>query len=353
MRKGLVIIPSIRELKYWKEYEQNASRHEYSLKNIDVLVIDENPINRKVNSKILENVNHWFYGFDERIAWLNDRNLPIDIIPLRCHAETSFGLLWAYKKDYDYIIFMDDDTAPTSDDYFRGHINQLFDHREKQFNYCANKWCNLIGGNRFPRGFPYSERSPERPIIWQENIYVNAVMNQGLWCNQLDLNAADILPNVNGLTTPAAYANIYPNAIINPNTYITICSMNLSFKPEIIPAFYQLPMNSQGIDRFDDIWSGVFIKKIADHLGQYISNGAPLCDHRKVPRSTFKDLKAEAYGLEINEELWKIVDNIRLEGTDWKECYRELANDLSMEKHEYFTFLGESMEDWISVIEKL
>lgn len=49
--------------------------------------------------------------------------------------------------------------------------------------------------------------------------------------------------------------------IVGKGTYLAVCSMNTSFTPEIIPAFYQLYMNFMGVDRFDDIWSGIFLKK--------------------------------------------------------------------------------------------
>jgi hypothetical protein len=51
--------------------------------------------------------------------------------------------------------------------------------------------------------------------------------------------------------------------------------MNTSFVSKIIPAFYQLYMKHMGVDRFNDIWSGIFLKKIVDHLGDNISLGTP------------------------------------------------------------------------------
>lgn len=72
--------------------------------------------------------------------------------------------------------------------------------------------------------------------------------------------------------------------------------MNLAFKREIIPAFYQLLMdyNPWRIGRFDDMWTGIFLKRGADALGKAFVTGYPLCQHNKAARSTFKDLNAEA-----------------------------------------------------------
>jgi len=61
------------------------------------------------------------------------------------------------------------------------------------------------------------------------------------------------------------------------DNYLTVCSMNLAFRREVIPAFYQLPMddNEWEVGRFDDIWSGVFLKRACDVLGKRISQRRP------------------------------------------------------------------------------
>lgn len=365
--KGLIIIPSVRELKHWHKYEENAKENNFDLNDIEVLVIDENPKNRKVNDKILENVNHYFYGLEERIKWLNDKNIPTYIIPLQCHAETSFGLLYAYNKNiYDYIIFIDDDTLPTQDNYFGWHINQLFGLFYKDIiDAAGSKWSDLLPSSRyFARGFPYCQRGNEFSVI-SGHVHAPSVMNQGLWCGQLDLNSTDILPHLNGLTEQIGY-NFYDgyrdSIVIGEEGYTTVCSMNLAFKSEIIPAFYQLPMNhydfplnKNHVDRFDDIWSGIILKKIADHLGKFISHGRPICEHQKEPRNTLKDVVTEAKGLEINEYFWKIIDEIEIpkEMKTWKTCYEYIAFELQKYPDTYINFLGGKMNQWIEVIDQI
>jgi hypothetical protein len=88
--------------------------------------------------------------------------------------------------------------------------------------------------------------------------------------------------------------------------------MNLAFRREVIPAFYQLPMddNEWDVGRFDDIWSGLFLKRACDVLGKRIYNGDPLCEHNKAARSTFDDLANEVAGLELNEHVWEVIDSV-------------------------------------------
>jgi len=359
-----VIIPSIRVLKYWHKFEENMTYHGFNLKNIEVMVIDEDDKNRKENEEILKNVRHSFYGESERKKWFNDhdmRNL-FNVIPKKCHAETSFGLLYAWKNRHSYenIIFIDDDIAPEkNDDFFRNHLNQL-GLRNIDVLSGDNRWINLFTtyyhmyNTKYPRGFPYELRDLVDTHD-RRKILIDVVLNQGLWVNQLDLNAVDILPNLNGLTHPLkGNSSIFnsQNIYIDKDTYTTICSMNLSFKPEIIPAFYQLPMKIDNIDRFDDIWTGVIFKKIADHLNKFTSHGIPLCEHHKEPRNTFDDIITEAHGLKINEELWKVIDGMHLNGNSWKDCYYEIALQL-MDRDGYYKTMSNYMMMWLSCIDIL
>ena len=121
--------------------------------------------------------------------------------------------------------------------------------------------------------------------------------------------------------------------IVDKGTYFPVCSMNTSFKREIIPAFYQLYMNFNGVDRYDDIWSGVFLKKIVDHLGDKMCLGAPLVYHDKRPRNVFSDLVKEIRGLELNEILWKLVNKVEIDGKTYLDAYRSLIEKLNRKTH--------------------
>jgi hypothetical protein len=137
--------------------------------------------------------------------------------------------------------------------------------------------------------------------------------------------------------------------------------MNMAFRTEIVPSFYQLFMKEFGIDRFDDIWSGIFLKKIADHLGDRVSLGAPIVVHNKRPRNIFKDLRSELEGIVINEDLWRIVDSLDLNGTNYHDCYASLIDSLAIrldqfrEKlHRDFMKLQlKKMRLWLDVVDKI
>lgn len=352
MDRVCAIVPSIRELKDWVLYLDNFERYNH---NPDIIVIDED--NAKVRSKNKRLVPQAeFYGVKERDKWFRDRHLTkfAKVIPKRSHAETSFGLLVAYERDYDMVLFIDDDTQPfRTVDFLGEHWNNLSGMPSLVEE--RKKWVKVT--SYYPRGYPYSQRMNGESLRSLKAPLEN-VLNQGLWTIVPDMNAVDIL-HYGGLDgTIVAHIKVKESYTVPIGAYATVCSMNLAFRREIIPAFYQLVMGTYSIDRFDDIWSGVFVKKVLDQLGKGMSYGKPLCKHNKVPRDVFKDTRAEMEGLVINEKLWKVVDQVELTEDDYLSCYRQLAEQLHEEAGEfhipyYIKFMCKRMVQWTKLIEKL
>lgn len=124
--------------------------------------------------------------------------------------------------------------------------------------------------------------------------------------------------------------------------------MNLAVKRKVVPSLYFLLMGpSYPYDRFDDIWAGIFLKKICDHLGLYISGGEPFVWHDRA--SNIEDnIRKEAPGKIVNEYLWKDIDKIRLLGKSFKDCYRELADKLP-QYDEYWRKQSRAMKIWVEL----
>jgi len=357
--KIAVVVPSIRLLFNLQDYMWNFREHDYEP---DLIVIDEeHGVIRERNREMFPKAE--FYGAKERTEWFTKRGLDkyADVIPEKTHAETSFGLLVAYERKSDVILFLDDDTKPLPEvDFLSAHLKNLND--PPCTVQTRGTWVNVLGESThiFPRGFPYGERQ----FATQETgtkPSCEVVLNQGLWNGVLDHNAVDILvygglQGLDGILRSSM--GTAKSHTVPIGKYATTCSMNLCFKREIVPAFYQLPMNSYGIDRFDDVWSGIFLKKVLNRIGKAMSYGQPLCVHEKVPRDVFRDIRAELEGLVINERLWRVVDDIELYDRDYLLCYRGIASELYKRANEfhmpkYVRFLGEKMTQWTNLMDKL
>jgi hypothetical protein len=213
----------------------------------------------------------------------------------------------------------------------------------------------------YPRGYPYSAMDETVETTTEPTDRV--VASQGLWTNVPDLDAVRILMDgdLQGqATTLTSRADYDEEFVAAPGQYLTVCSMNLAFRREVVPAFYQLPMddNEWGVGRFDDIWSGVFLKRAADALDDAVLTGYPLCEHNKAPRSTFDDLASEAPALELNEHVWRLVDDAGAEADSYAEAYAAMADallaaDPDYRNADFLAHVGEHMHDWLDCLDAL
>jgi hypothetical protein len=371
-----VITASIRKLDNLKLLIQKFHDPEHKENNIKMIVIDEiDNAARKYNRKIMSVFdNTHFFGKKEREEWLKSRfGLAFkkyeSVIPKRCHAETSFGFLVAYEEDADVIMELDDDVAPNEDYNVGQHLCNLFSNNGTTV-FAKTKWYNTMENlilNRkervFPRGHPYDKKCRQEEYRWIDNSSTS-VLNMGLWAGEPDLDALTLIYH-SGLDGSCHLKGVglkREKVIVGKDTYFAICSMNTSFLSKIIPAFYQLNMNQLGIDRFDDIWSGLFLKKIADYMRDNVSIGAPLLAHKKVTRDSFSDLRKEMEGIDLNERVWRVVDGMSLSGNSYLDAYISLTRSLSIAvpslgktkaQHDFLKMQVEKMQTWASLVDSL
>jgi len=371
MNSLCVIVPTVRNANVILQYLQNALDYKFG-HNFYVILVTEDYVDKdKMKTLLKENsLDGEVFGYSERIGWFKENRCSnfIDLVPKRSHAETSFGLLYMWANDFKIGIFIDDDTVPHPDfDFFRTHLHNLEFKGELTCLSSNKKFVNVLYKcfnkyKLYPRGYPYSARNEEYFV--KKCKVSDVIVSQGLWAGVPDLDSITILAEgrLNGIPSMILKKEDYSNNFcVEKGNLLTLCSMNLAFKREIIPAFYQLPMddNRWGIGRFDDIWSGFFIKKIADKLDKQIINGFPLCIHNKAERNIFRDLQSEIKGIEINETLYKVVLSNEIEGSDYFELYENLCgvlrkNLLSFGIYKKFIlFMVKKMERWVELVRKL
>ncbi len=261
------------------------------------------------------------------------------IIPRRTGACRSFPMLMAYKQGCDFIITMDDDCYPVEGEgreFISKHVSA----------FAQDQWYRTILGEE-PRGIPYSSKGK-----------IKIGLNHGLWHGVPDFDAPT------ALVKERQEANVLfreGTDIIPPGMAFSLCAMNVCYRREIIPAAYNLLMGIEtvGFDRFDDIWSGVLLKKVIDHMGWYVSNGPPFVFHSKAS-NYFSNLRKEACGIQIHEKFWGYVFSYQFKNSgSVLESYRELAihvgafqkkfEDLPCQP-DYFERLGEAMLEWTQLI---
>jgi hypothetical protein len=369
-----VIVPTIREYDCIRAYVENAREHGFDTSRLFFLLVTEDFCETENMRKMLLDLDVSGAVFDgtRREEWYADRDIESygHVIPAASHAETSFGLLYMWDNpEFEYGFFIDDDTLPHETDFFGTHMDNLAYEGEVESVASDTHWVNVLYQNAeehglYPRGYPYSAMDETVQTETTTLDRGQVVASQGLWTNVPDLDAVRILMDgdLQGQAQTRTEASDFTDDFVAaPGNYLTVCSMNLAFRQEIIPAFYQLPMddNEWSVGRFDDIWSGVFLKRACDLLGKQIYNGRPLCEHNKAPRSTFDDLHNEVAGLELNEHVWELVDDVGEDADSYTEAYRAMADALcdadpdAYRNGEFLPYTGEHMHDWLDALAEL
>jgi hypothetical protein len=343
--------------------------------DLDILVIDEGQESVRLrNRKILDGMRFRFFGPKERRAWLRESlgsrsSTFLQVLAPRSRGENSLAFLRAATEGADVIIELDDDVFP-EDSFVDDHVSILRHGSMHGVRSRHAKWYNTLRSLKlrnpyrldlFPRGHPYSAQTRLEDYEFLKLDPRPLSLNMGHWTGHPDLDAVTILAcgGVDGRCGVLGHALRKSSLVVGKGTYFSVCSMNASFTREVVPAMYQLYMSCMGVDRFDDIWSGIFLKKIADHLGARVGIGAPVGEHRKTPRPIFNDVIKEANGLSLNEDLWRVVDEFELEGKDYWTCYRSLCHQLSAwarrEKSKFRRdFLGiqtKKMDLWLRLVD--
>jgi len=305
---NILVIPSVREdslRAFIKAWDLSSWHH--------IIVIEDNP---EQTFSLDINCDHYSWREIQK-----DLGKDAWIISKKDSAIRAYGFLKAYQKGADYIFTLDDDTAPTSHNHVEMHVKNM---------EATSRWTESVPCKR-TRGLPYKNRG----------ILPNVMMSVGFWTGVPDLDS------INSLIAPES--NFQPleySRILSSGQYVPICGMNLAFKRELTPACYFPIMGDESpYHRFDDIWFGILVKKICDHLGWHISCGTPFVEHKKHS-NPFTNLEKEAPGIAFNEIFWEYIDAINLKGKNPRSCMKEIAKKLSKLDNIYMAHLGEAISVW-------
>lgn len=271
------------------------------------------------------------------------------IIPRHTSAIKSFGFLKAHQDGHDYIWALDDDCFPERGTDYPATLTHLLGMRQ-----AAEPWWNTITETGlYPRGYPYGVRQHTEPVM----------IHHGLWSGVPDLDGITALEHHELRLDPATGVDRVP-----PGQFFPMCGMNLSFRREVTPAMYFMlqgdmakpilspvtgkhPLEKLPFDRFDDIWAGLFAKKICDHLGYAVTSGSPSIIHTKESDPTMRVIK-EGPGIAAHELLWPVIADTRVPaGGSVIHAYSWLtgvvdsaASDLPFP--DYWRKLAEAMHLW-------
>jgi hypothetical protein len=268
--------------------------------------------------------------------WLEKFPKLKEIIPYNSDNRRNIGYLMAKERGAEVILSLDDDNFPLPEiDLVGGHIDLVGKEIELPVVSSESRWFNvgdLLENKKrerlFPRGFPYGAR--QEYDLRQKTIFskkVKIMLNEGLWVGEPDIDAITRLERNAEITGLKNYKTI----ALDIGTFSPINSQNTAFHAAFLPAYYFVLMgevvDGLKIDRYGDIWQGLFTKKVMDTMGVYASFGVPLVNHLRNIHNHFKDLKEELNAIIYTEILAEFLLAANLKKGTPSEIYAALAEE--------------------------
>lgn len=255
-----------------------------------------------------------------------------------------FGYLVSRKK---YIISIDDDCTPARDsngeivDVVAQHIANLKTPATPFFfNTLYDPYRK---GADFVRGYPFSLRSG-----------VTCGLSCGLWLNLADLDAPT------QALKPGQMNSRYVDAVMTVpvRALLPISGINIAFDREVVgPALFPaLRLAGEGKFRWEtveDIWCGMCVKVICDHLGLGVKSGMPYV-WRKERGDAVASLKKEWEGVKLMEEVVPFFQSVRLprSAVTAEDCVVEMAKTVKEELGKVdpmFSRASDAMAEWVKL----
>jgi hypothetical protein len=259
-------------------------------------------------------------------------------IPRGNGACRDFGFLLAWRdgEKGEVVVALDDDCRIEAHDFAEQAEAALEPAVRPQPLDTGRHWNVLdlyenTPDGLFPRGFPYSHRPGYRRRSFGDPVDVPPVFSLGLWQGVFDVNAIDKIEGPPYVHDAARLE--HPSVVVPAGSLVSVCSMNMVFRREVIPAAYQLPMavdvmDGWRVDRYGDIWGGFFLKAILDRKGDVMAVGGPMIRHLKegpYERNIWQEHVCHL----VNDEVLALLEDLPGAPEDsYLELVEQLANHL-------------------------
>lgn len=361
MASTAITLTTIRAAKLLTGYAENFNQ--YGHHDVCFIVIGDLKTPDEPNRQIMRELKQkWkieaeYWDVEEQKKWLKSFPKLAEIIPYNSDNRRNLGYLRAAELGANTIILIDDDNFVGDNDFLAAHSIVGQTPKLKTVS-SSNEWfntCSLLKFNYpnqiYPRGYPYHKRWNDKLSFGCEEGKV--VLNMGLWEDAPDVDA------VTNLNMPIKSLGINSEQLmLGDKNYMPINTQNTAFSSDILPCCYYLPMGAkiEGtiLDRYGDIWSGLFINKIVNQIGDRITVGHPVVRHLRSPHDLFKDLQYELWGMILTDYLAPTIASMKLSKKTYADLYWELAQEVktldiypSADVRKYFQNLAAAMEIWV------
>ncbi|KAI4350147.1 hypothetical protein L6164_010656 [Bauhinia variegata] len=255
-----------------------------------------------------------------------------------------FGYLISRKK---YIVCVDDDCVPAKDptgnlvDVVGQHVVNLKTPATPFF--FNTLYDPFRKGADFVRGYPFSLRNG-----------VDCALSCGLWLNLADFDAPTqaLKPGQRNSRYVDAVLTV-PTRAMMPVSGINIAFDRAAIGSALVPALKLAGEGKVRWETVEDIWSGMCVKVICDHLGLGVKTGLPYV-WRAERGNAIESLKKEWDGVKLMEKMVPFFQSVKLpqSATTAQDCVLEMAKkvkDQLGQADPMFLRAADAMLDWVKL----
>lgn len=336
--KTAIVTTTIHIPKALESYVENLTRH--GRQDVGFIVIGDKKSPAETGdylARLEESAGYPIAWWDvpRQREWLAELPELDRLLPWNSVQRRNLGYLQAVMAGAECIVAIDDDNWATDDDYVGGH-GIVGESPELDAVASSTGWFNssslLVTEPRKPlfhRGFPTSMRGIPEELTTSRHA-ARVVVNAGFW---LDVPDADAMGHLDCPVKVVGYRDGFEGRLgVAHGTNMVFNSQNTAFHRDLLPAMYLPPMGGHvgplQVSRYDDIWMSIFVKVIADHLGDLVCVGRPWVRQLRNDHDLLQDMLWEIPAQRITNKMTRSMPKVRLTGSDYGTCYLELIEEL-------------------------
>jgi hypothetical protein len=244
-------------------------------------------------------------------------------IPHGTDMVRSWGIYRAWKHGCEFTLTLDDDVRPMGEDPFAAYERVFREGAPCSPYVDVGSFTSYLGQLR---GFPFGDRKRAKVAV-----------QYGGWTGVLDYDAPTQLAGVKEFEF--FDRTVFP---VPRGAAVTGCIMNAAWRTEYAPIMWQLPLLDGKFNRFGDIWSALFAKRVLDAEGAVmVVNGEATVRHERAS-DPVTNLGREAPGIPVNEGLWGA-----LEEGDYQSVTDSAYRYFKTVDHDYAQHFLAARDEWL------
>lgn len=237
------------------------------------------------------------YAFSEALGW-------------KCIQRRNAAVMYAYEQGFMYVLTVDDDNRPASDDFVDVHARfvrpgtELGDQEARVIGAVADedRWVNtgdFLMPPTWQRGTPYGV---DTAWSYVPSSGIDVVVSQAQALGSPDCDA------VTRICHDPVAGVVRESVIVDPNTACIFNSQATMWRGALAPFIACLP----GVGRYDDVLASLIAQRVFREANAAVRVGTPVALQDRNEHDLTKDLRGERWGMMNLPRIKRVIDDVYL-----------------------------------------